>query len=176
MRMLYTLAYPVLSEHDSRWIEAFRHEHDPQFAVVNAHFTMAFGCTDIGEDVYISHVEAASSLAHQIRFTCRYAMLGADHQTDSAYVFLVPDEGYSDLSRLHDHLYRGVLAEHLRLDAPFIPHITIGACSDRGLAKCLCDDLNDRGMEVGGLVNTLTVAAVDGGKMRELRAFGLATD
>ena len=122
----------------------------------------------------MSHVEAASNLARPVRFTCRYAMLGTDHQTDSAYVFLVPDEGYSDLSRLHDHLYRGVLAEHLRLDVPFIPHITMGACSDHWLAKRLCDDLNDHGLEVGGLVDTLTVAAVDGGKVRELGAFGLA--
>ena len=174
MRLLYTLAYPVLSDHDGHWIEAFRHEYDPQFAVVGAHFTMAFGCTDVREDVYMSHVEAASNLARPVRFTCRYAMLGTDHQTDSAHVFLVPDEGYSDLSRLHDHLYRGVLAEHLRLDVPFIPHITMGACSDRWLAKRLCDDLNDHGLEVGGLVDTLTVAAVDGGKVRELGAFGLA--
>lgn len=174
MRMLYTLAYPVLSEHDGHWIEAFRHEYDPQFAVIDAHFTMAFGCTDVSEDVYMSHVKAASDLAHRIRFTCRYAMLGSDHRADSAYVFLVPDEGYSDLSRLHDHLYRGVLTEHLRLDVPFIPHITIGVCSDRRLAKRLCDDLNAHGMEVGGLIDTLTVATVDDGKVRKLGAFGLA--
>src|SRR5262245_22726723 len=60
--------------------------------------------------------------------------------TDSdvtADVFLVPDEGNSALSLLHDQLYTGPLVSHLRLDLQYVPHITIGTLSDREKAKRL---------------------------------------
>jgi hypothetical protein len=59
-------------------------------------------------------------------------MLGADES--GSYVFLVPDEGSGALSLLHDRLYSGLLAS-LRIDLPYVPHITIGRCSERQKAK-----------------------------------------
>ena len=50
---------------------------------------------------------------------------GADEDRDTAFVFLVPDEGHARISLLHDRLYRGRLAPYLRLDVPFTPHINI---------------------------------------------------
>ena len=173
MRPLYTLAFPVLSTDDVSEIEAFRREHDPHFSVVEAHFTMVFRCSAVAESAYVAHVEAVCRQARPISFVCRYAMLGADEEAERAYVFLVPDEGYSGLSRLHDDLYQVPFAEHLRLDIPFVPHITIGATDDRVAAKQLCDDLNGRGLSIHGAVNALTVVALDQDKVRRLRTFDL---
>ena len=143
MRTLYTLAYPSLSEADMNFIERFRHEHDARYRdVVASHFTMVFGCNAVGEVEYRQHVAAVAKANVTLDFSCRYAMLGSDDQDQTAYVFLVPDEGYSGFSLLHDRLYTGVLSPHLRLDIPFVPHITIGTLEDRRVAKQLCDDLD----------------------------------
>ena len=126
MRTLYTLGYPSLNDDDMSFIVRFRHEHDVRYRdVVAPHFTMAFGCNTVCELEYCQHVGAVAKANAPLHFSCRYAMLGSDDQDQTAYVFLVPDEGYSGFSLLHDRLYTGVLSSHLRLDIPFIPHITI---------------------------------------------------
>ncbi|MDH3207790.1 MAG: 2'-5' RNA ligase family protein [Gemmatimonadota bacterium] len=159
-RTLYTLGYPELSQPDAEFIEAFRREHDlPYRDVVAAHFTLLFGCGDVALSDYTSHVEQVAAGFPPVSFNCRYAMLGsgADADRDTAYVFLVPDEGYAALSLLHDALYRGLMEPFLRLDVPFIPHITIGTLRDRAEAKSLCDELNERGLSIQGRVANLTV-------------------
>ncbi len=97
-------------------------------------------------------------------------MLGADDFADSAYVFLVPDEGYAGISLLHDGLYTGLLQPFLRLEVPFIPHITIGTLKDRAATKALCDELNREGVLVEGTVRTLTVGALEEEKIKNLSA------
>lgn len=176
MRTLYALAYPVLSEADSGFIARFRAEHDARHALVAPHFTMMFGCSAVGEAEYLQHVAAVAREAAPIGFCCRYAMLGADdHDGKTAYVYLVPDEGYSQLSLLHDRLYTGVMAPHLRLDIPFVPHITIATHAERRVAKELCDALNKRGLHIQGAVEAVTVAALEDGKLNELAPFTLGT-
>ena len=119
--ILYTLAYPVLSHDDALRVEAIRREHDPQFGVVAAHFTLLFACDAIDQEAYAAHVGAVSRAVSPIHFVCRNANLSADDAAGLASVFLFPDEGYGDLSSLHDALYRGPLAPHRRLDLPFVP-------------------------------------------------------
>jgi len=100
-------------------------------------------------------------------------MLGSDDEAERGYVYLVPDEGYSGISRLHDALYSGPLSSHLRLDIPFVPHITLGASADRNSAKRLCDKLNVSGLTIGGSVAAISVAALQDGKISNLAEFPL---
>jgi len=173
MCALYTLAYPTLSEADTYFIQQFRAEHDTRHNVVDPHFTMVFGCNAVAEAEYLQHIAAVAQNHFAINFSCRYAMLGADDQNKTAYVYLVPDEGYSQLSLLHDSLYTGVLSSHLRLDIPFVPHITIGTLADRLAAKQLCDVLNERGLCIQGSVSALTVGALENGKVNNLASLKL---
>jgi 2'-5' RNA ligase len=175
-RTLYTLAYPRWSEIDSQFIEQFRAANDLRSCdVVAAHFTLVFPCGAVGEPQYTEHVQAVAREQPAIPFVCRYTMLGTDAQDSTAYVFLVPDEGFSDLSLLHDRLYRGVLEPHLRLDIPYIPHITIGTVAERKQAKRLCDQLNERGIYIAGRVERLSVCTLEGGKVRTIESFPLQT-
>jgi hypothetical protein len=171
MKTLFTLAYPVISIQDNQWIEVFRSEHDPQSGLVEAHFTLVYGCKTLDPASYAAHIESVGRDMAPIRFVCRYAMLGSER--DRAPIFLVPDEGFGELSRLHDALYTGPLADHLRLDIPFVPHITIGASNDRQVAKNLCDRLNARGLAIEGTVDSLTVASLESHKVRTLKSFDL---
>jgi len=173
---LFTLAYPALSAADMAMIRAFRIEHDrAKVHKVEPHFTIAFGVPGVDDDHYLEHVRKIAAASHPITFHCRYAMLGADESGDTAYIFLVPDEGNSALSLLHDRLYAGLLASYLRIDVPFVPHITIGTCSERQKAKELCDELNGRGLSIAGTVEALTVALPADNMIKDLRSFKLGS-
>jgi len=176
MNQFFTLAYPNLSDDDASRIEAFRRAHDPHSSAVAAHFTMAFGCSTLAKDMYSEHVARVCRSAQPIDFVCRYAMLGADNEAERAYVYLVPDEGYSRLSRMHDDLYRGPLRTFLRLDIPYVPHITLGSMADRAAAKHLCDDLNRSGLEISGSITALTVATLQDQEILNVAVFTLGID
>jgi hypothetical protein len=176
MSTLYTLAYPEISAHDPIFINAFRNEYALLYRdVVSAHFTMVFGGGDISETEYLRHIETVAAAWSPIPFSCQHAMLGADHQDDTAYVFLVPNEGYSTISLLHDHLYMGILEPFLKLEVPFIPHITIGTMKDRKVAKELCGELNRKRTRVDGHLRALTVGALENGRINNLASFQLGT-
>lgn len=173
--MLYTLAYPTLTASDRAFIDRLRGEHDPLYRdVVAPHFTLVFGSAAVAEEEYLRHGAAVAGETQAVPFCCRYAMPGADPQSETAYVYLVPDEGYAGLSLLHDRLYRGVLEQQLRLDIPYVPHITVATLSERHAAKRLCDELNEQGLQIAGSVEAITVAALQGGKIVDLAAFPLA--
>ncbi|MBT9457419.1 MAG: GNAT family N-acetyltransferase [Burkholderiaceae bacterium] len=174
MRTLYTLAYPTLTVADQQFLRAFRGKHDQdRVKLVVPHFTLLFGCKALPETDYLQHVQAAAKARAALRFCCRYAMLGADDEDDTAYVFLVPDEGWSDLSLLHDSLYAGAMAPWLRLDLPYVPHITIGSLNDRRAAKQLCDELNARGICIEGEVTELSVVAREGSAFKHIASYPL---
>jgi 2'-5' RNA ligase len=174
--MLYTVAYPSVASSDAAFIEQFRRMHDlPYRDVVAAHFTLVFGCKALPETEYVTHVQTIADSATPVHFSCRYAMLGAHHQDDTAYVFLVPDEGYSAISLLHDRLYTGALQPYLKRGVPFIPHITIGAMKDWNVAKALCDDVNRKGVRIDGSLQSVTVGALENGRLRELSSHRLGT-
>jgi 2'-5' RNA ligase len=174
--VLYTLAYPTLSAQDRAFVDRFRNEHDVRYRdVVAPHFTLVFACSALPEVEYLQHVASVASHSPVIRFSCRYAMLGADDQSETAYVFLVPDEGYSGLSLLHDRLYGGLLRPHLRLDIPYIPHITVGTLSDRHRAKQLCDELNRKGFHINGSIESVSVGALENGRIQNRASYPLQT-
>jgi 2'-5' RNA ligase len=169
MPRLFTVSYPEIPAEAGAFISAFRKRHDLKHRdVVEAHFTMVFGCDALGHTEYVNHVAAVSAASHPISFKCKYAMLGADDEDETAYVFLVPDEGYAAVSMLHDSLYTGPLLSRLRLDLPYIPHITIGTLSSRTEAKALCDELNRHGVSVEGSLRSLAVGAIENGKFKNL--------
>lgn len=167
MSTLYTVSYPDVAPEATSFMEQFRREHDlPYRDVVAAHFTIMFGCKTVELFEYTKHVSAVASQSKPIHFSCRYAMLSTDDFDDTAYVSLVPDEGYSGVSLLHDRLYTGILQPFLRLEVPFIPHITIGTLKDRSAAKALCDELNRNGVCIEGSLRTLTIGALADGKLQ----------
>ncbi len=98
-------------------------------------------------------------------------MVGNDDSNENYYVFLVPDEGYSEISKLHDRLYRGVLAPYLRLDIPYVPHIGIATISDARRIKTLCDELNSTGVAIHGQIEAMSVCSYDGMKITDLKTF-----
>jgi 2'-5' RNA ligase len=174
---LLALCYPKLRAEDQRFIDGFRDRHDHAYRdVVRAHFTIVFQVRDLAEAVFTEHVACVAATSAPIRFVCRYAMVHNDISSDDYYVFLVPDEGLSELSLLHDALYTNVLAPKLRLDVPYVPHIGIATLKDAHRCKELADELNGRRLRVDGTVEEVSVVEYNGKIVTDLRHFRLGSN
>jgi 2'-5' RNA ligase len=157
------LSYPNVPEAHQRFMDQVRDRHDPAYKdVVRPHFSLIFPVRDIPEPSLLTHVQAVAAKHKSIYFTCRYAMTHDDRASDNWYVFLVPDEGFSEIDRLHDDLYTGLLAPSLLLDRPYLPHIGIATSKDKLACKRLADELNGRGFEVSGTVDAIWISEYDG--------------
>lgn len=171
---LYTIAYPDCADADLRTIDAWRAAHDPAgHALVRPHFTLVFACNAVDECTYLAHVAAVAARSAAISFHCRYAMLGADAHSPRAHAYLVPDEGHGALSLLHDALYSGPLADQLRLDIPYTPHITVGSFESAAVARHWCAERNRAGVSVPGRVASLWVGEVVQGRFEHRGQFAL---
>jgi 2'-5' RNA ligase len=96
-----------------------------------------------------------------------------DDSSPNVYVLLVPDEGFSGIVKLHDRLYTGLLADRLRLDIPFIPHVTIGYSTDIHLCKSAVDDLNGQDFEIEGVIDQLELVRIEGSTYETIYHFQL---
>lgn len=170
----YTVAYPECGAQDLLAVDAWRAAHDPAgHALIRPHFTLVFACNALDEATYLAHVAAVAARNAPIAFHCRYAMLGADAHSPRAHAYLVPDEGYAALSLLHDALYTGPLADQLRLDLPYAPHITVGTFESAPQARQWCIERNHGGASLPGRVGALWVGEVKDGRFDHLGQFDL---
>jgi 2'-5' RNA ligase len=152
------LAYPELSSKDFQLIQEFRKDHDAlYYSVVAPHFTIVFPIVGVEEKDFISEIKKQSTGIQPIDFTIRCATINKNAFNDHYHIFLVPDEGYSQMVRLHDRLYNHLLLPHLHLDLDFIPHIGIASSKDKYECKRLSDEWNDKSFSIQGTITELTI-------------------
>ena len=165
-RSLLVVSYPTILEEDFEWIQSIRKQHDEiNLEVIDPHFTIIFPVFGIEEKVFVNHVKQAIPGIQAFDFTIRCAVLGNDAFSDYTHVFLVPDQGYSNIIKLHDRLYKGLLANELRLDIPFVPHIGIANSLDPQTCKHIADKLNATSFEIRGRVELLDLIWDEGNKI-----------
>jgi 2'-5' RNA ligase len=171
MRKLYTVAFPSLDESDARFIADIRAKHDRQVSVLGPHFTLLFACDRVDEAAYIEHVRTVAASTMAFRFACSETEPdGDDHH---GYAYLVPELGRVDVMTLHDQLYTGPMAPHLRKDMRFVAHITVGHAANYDAAVLLCDELNDQGIDITGSIDAVVVGGLENGRFVELARFAL---
>lgn len=173
MQTLCVIAYPDLAPADRDWIERLRQRHDPNYRLVDAHLTLVFPFAGLDPAALAQHVGAVAAACQPFDISLRCALIVRDAFSAQTHLFLVPDAGFSRVALLHDALYRGALASHLRLDVPYIPHITVGAFADPQAAKEAADELNRAGLDIGGRVARLSVVAVESPRVALLRQLDL---
>lgn len=156
--MLGVLAYPGLKDKDFQLIQDFRKNHDElYYAVAEPHFAFVFPLNGIGEKRFIDEIILQSAGKKHIDFDIKCATINMDAFLDYYHLLLVPDIGYSDIVKLHDQLYSGSLAQKLRLDIDFIPHMGIGNSRDGHLVKKLVDAWNAFNFSIKGRIENLTI-------------------
>lgn len=167
--------YPTLSEEDFEWIQSVRREHDVlYYDVVEPHLSLVFPIEEIDAPTILEHVrrQARSIAPFEVIFRC--AILGDPDFENHAHAFLVPDEGFSDVVRLHDRLYTGPLSDFLRLDLPFIPHVGIANTPEAEGCKALIEELNAEPFEIRGRVAAVDVVEYDGTTVQTVKQFPLS--
>jgi 2'-5' RNA ligase len=175
---LLVLAYPTLAPDDHAWIQAMRAEHDARLhGVVAPHITLVFPLpadSTVAPAALVEQARRAAAGQSAIPIALRCAIVAPDAPGGDTLVFLVPDEGFGALVRLHDRLYAGPLAGALRLDLPFIPHITVARAADAWACKRLADEINARPLAIAGSVDALEVIAYDGRVIQTIERVALA--
>ena len=117
------------------------------------------------DDELVAHTKAVAASAVSFNVEMRCATVVRDVLSEQTHVFLVPDAGHAALITLHDRLYTGPLAGHLRLDIPYIPHITVKAARDPLACKALADALNAQNVEINARVTVLDVVRYEHGRV-----------
>lgn len=155
---LLTLAYPKISEEDYQWIQGFREENDELYhGVMEPHFILVFPVFNQRPETFIEEIKRRAAGYSRIDFVLRCAIMDKDAFTPYWHVYLVPDEGYSQIIKLHDNLYSGKLADELRMDLPFIPHIVVANSVEKWTCKELVDQINGLDIQIKGSIMELDV-------------------
>ena len=153
------VAYPTLDPDDRAWIDQVRACHHRDCAqIIAPHVTLVFPHVAPDPAALVAHVRRCAAGVPRISFAlrCCIAMPEADGR---ASLFLVPDEGFSAIARLHDTLYTDQLAPQLRHDLPFIPHLTVGLVAQP--ARSISDALNRDLGAIRGSLDALDVITRD---------------
>ena len=167
------IAYPQLAHDDLNKIQVYRERHDLLFKVVEPHFTIVFPVLDMQPHDFIEEIAANTKTISKFDFAIRCATINKDAFNKLFHVFLVPDEGFSRVVRLHDALYSKKLKSYLRLDLDYIPHITIGNCRDKHRCKEMVDEWNKEEFKIQGTIAELTVVKYDDGVVTNLKTIEL---
>lgn len=171
---LLVVGYPQLTETAYTWVQRIRQQHDPQYSLVAPHFTLVFPVTTVPQNDLIAHVTARSKHTAAFPFTIRCVIVVKDLFSPLTHLFLVPDEGFAEIVKLHDAFYTDVLADALRLDIPFTPHITIGANEDAQVCKALADDINHQDIRVQGQIGALDIVLYENKTVTSVKRITLA--
>ncbi len=155
---LLVVAYPEIEQRDYDWIESLRVKYDQaRYNIVRPHFTLVFPVDNIAEIDLIKHVQSCVRTVPPISFVLRSAATVYDQFEDRWLVLLIPDEGNGRLSRLHDSLYTGILADKWLMKIPYIPHVTVATLADCQECKDLTAEVNREGVEIDGMVKAVEI-------------------
>jgi len=170
---LFTVAFLELDAESRAWLQSVRARHDPQAALIEAHFTLLFGLRELLPAVYLAHVASVAGQSSGIDFRCRRVCPKAYPGGFGVHLYLVPDQGRAAIVDLHDRLYQGPLAPYLRQDLPYLPHITLGKAPDEEQARAFCTGLNGGLRAIQGRIAALTVGALRANRFEPLASFEL---
>ena len=165
---LLVLAYPELIIDDREWIDLFRKENDPLFyGVIKPHFTLVFPTFGFEYKTFEQEIREKAISFPPFEFVIRSAMMNNDKLSEYYYLFLIPDEGHSNIVKLHQKLYSGIINKTLLLDVDFIPHMGIGCYLDKEKCKHMVNTVNDMNITIKGEVKSLTIISYSNQKVTE---------
>jgi len=165
MKKYYIAFFPEIDER--HWVSKFRDQYDPKSQFIAPHLTLFFPSEFESFDELSAEVERVTSNTKKFKVIFRAAMMMPE--LGSCSIFLVPSEGFSEVLRLHSLLYAEKYAHLLRLDIPFVPHMTIGSNLSLSEGKKLVDKLNSKQFELKFILDRLSIVEIsDSNKCRKI--------
>ena len=119
-------------------------------------FTLVFPGAESAHEV-VKHVGETCAGVARIRFCLRSAMIVPESKMGLYHVFLVPDEGFGAIIRLHDKLHTGPLACCLHPETPYIPHVTVASTKEFEAARQTVALLNAKDLAIAGRIDEIEV-------------------
>ncbi len=154
---LHVVAYPELASADHELIQSFRRDYNTLYSVIAPHITIVFSVPDMPLADFETEIRTQTESTGAFRFCLRSAVINKDSFSNNYDCFLVPDEGFSHITKLHDRLYSQKLSPHHRLDVSYIPHISIANSPDPLIIKKITDQWNEKEFAINGTVSSLDI-------------------
>jgi hypothetical protein len=159
---LAVVAYPELSTGDYDRIQAFREVNDElYFHMVEPHFTCVFPIQGMDQKLFMNEIQNQIVGFQRFEFCLRCTVLNKDAFIDIYHAFLVPDEGYSQMVKLHDRLYGGKLFQHRFFEIDFIPHLGIGNSEEPLICLEMIKHWNSADFVIPGLITSLDIVKIE---------------
>ncbi|MEJ2245338.1 MAG: 2'-5' RNA ligase family protein [Acidobacteriota bacterium] len=171
-RKIAIVSYPRLNEIDRAWFETIRLRHDPQAELIPAHLTLLFPVI-ANIELLLSHAGHCAAVHHIFDIRMTRAQPYRDHMNSRSCVFILPTTGSENITSLHDCLYSGEFRGDLRKDLPYQPHVTVARKSRYVECAALASSLNDRGIDIPGRLETISVIAIQPASITPLAEFDL---
>ena len=163
------IAYPDISQKDFNWIQEIRQKNDPvMYEVVKPHVTFVFPTNKLDENSLVEHIRTKITGVKPIDVKFVSSKVVEDDSKTYFHTFLIPSEGFNEITKLHDILYTGILKSELRLDIPFIPHLGIGTNKDKQPMEALSKDIDSINLSIKGTLSYLTIAKYENNKVYDL--------
>ena len=160
---LAVVNYPHLGEHDQKFIDFYRKANDVYYDLIPAHFSFVFPVFDMEKKEFMAEVRKQATGFPTIEYKLRCAIRNNDRTSDYWHVLLVPDQGFSEIVKLHSKLYSGLFKPYERLDLDFIPHMGIANSKDPKECKRMVDEVNAMEIDIRGTIEQLDIVEhVDG--------------
>lgn len=155
---LGVLSYPIISDVDYKNIQNFRESKDSlYYHVAKPHFSFVFPVEGISQSDFVTEMIKQTDGVQPFHFELKCAVINKDAFLDFYHMLLVPDQGFSDVVKLHDRLYSGLFFSYLRMDIDFIPHVGIANSKDKYEVKRWVDQWNRSAPVISGWVDKLMV-------------------
>jgi hypothetical protein len=155
LESLEVIARPHFEKADLAWLMDIRSRRAGNRG--DPYFTLVFPGAEMSTQDFAAAVRAHAKGICAIRFRLRSALVAPEPVVGRFHVFLIPDEGFGAILKLHDALHAGPIKAALRPDGPYLPHITVATLSDPEAARELAHVLNRKDIDIRGHIDTLHV-------------------
>jgi len=155
LNTLEVIAHPQFEKADQAWLTDIRARRAGSRGA--PYFTLVFPGADLAPAAFADAIRARARDVRPIRFRLRSALVAPEPVARRFHVFLIPDEGFGAILKLHDALHTGPIAAALRQDTPYLPHITVATTPGYDAARSLAQALNQGGVDIPGQITALQV-------------------
>jgi 2'-5' RNA ligase len=149
------IARPHFDKADLAWLTDIRSRRAGSRGA--PYFTLVFPGVELEPKAFAAAIRARVEGISPIRFRLRSALVVPEPLVRRFHVFLIPDEGFGAILKLHDTLHTGPIAAALRTDSPYLPHITVATTTDHNAARKLATALNNGDIDIRGHIDALQV-------------------
>jgi 2'-5' RNA ligase len=172
MESLEVIARPHFEQADLAWLTDIRSRRAGNRGP--PYFTLVFSGVDLEPRAFVDQIRANAADIPRIRFRLRSALVVPERAVGRFHVFLIPDEGFGAILRLHDALHRGPVEAAIREQQPYLPHITVATCATHAEARKIAAGLNNGALDISGHIEALEVERRTGEVIRRIAEIPLA--